>query len=415
MAIQYSRGCPFNCEFCDIIEIYGRKPRAKSPAQMVAELEQLLRAQVARPDFHRGRQFHRQQAQGEGAAAGDGGMERSSTAARSAFYTEASVNLADDAELLQMMKDASFDRVFLGIETPAEESLKEAQKMQNTHRSLLESVRRIQRYGMEVMAGFIVGFDNDPDDIFDRQVEFIQDSAIPLAMVGLLQALPGTQLYRRLQKEGRLVGDGNGNNLDFRLNFIPRMDPQRLLEGYRSILQRIYRPDIYYARVRRFLAQYQPHTARRSAHPDVPGAVAVDSETGDFQPIRFFLLAAVSSRPARATGNRSAPAIRLAIMGYHFQVTRMLHANRPQAASKSRGRTQTLHPASASSEPSTHVCPRRSRAARAKFGSLSPPLSAESPEPFPLPAASFFPESAGTESPSPGARNRLACRPCCLV
>src|SRR2546430_4074591 len=117
------------------------------------------------------------------------------------FYTEASVNLADDQELLQMMKDASFDRVFLGIETPAEESLKEAQKMQNTHRSLLESVRRIQHYGMEVMAGFIVGFDNDPEDIFDRQVNFIQESAIPLAMVGLLLALPGTQLYRRLLKD----------------------------------------------------------------------------------------------------------------------------------------------------------------------------------------------------------------------
>src|SRR5579862_3576090 len=158
-----------------------------------------------------------------------------------------------------MMKDASFDRVFLGIETPAEESLKETQKMQNTHRSLLESVRRIQSYGMEVMAGFIVGFDNDPDDIFDRQVEFIQDSAIPLAMVGLLQALPGTQLYRRLQREGRLVRDGNGNNLDFRLNFIPRMDTQRLLDGYRSILQRIYDPKNYYARVRRFLAQHQPN------------------------------------------------------------------------------------------------------------------------------------------------------------
>src|SRR5260370_18984418 len=146
---------------------------------------------------------------------------------------EAWVNLAGDKELFKRMHSARFDRVFLGIETPAEESLKEAQKMQNTHRSVRESVRRIQRYGMEVMAGFIVGFDNDPDDIFDRQVNFIQESAIPLAMVGLLQALPGTQLYRRLQKEGRVLNDGDGNNLDLRLNFKPRMDAQRLVEGYR--------------------------------------------------------------------------------------------------------------------------------------------------------------------------------------
>src|SRR4029077_17454411 len=130
------------------------------------------------------------------------------------------------------------------IETPAEESLKEAQKMQNTHRSLLESVKRIQRYGMEVMAVFIFGFDNEPEDIFDRQVKFIQESAIPLAMVGLLQALPGTQLYRGLHKGGEIVCDGDGNSLDLRLNFKPRMDAHRLVDGYRSILQRIYRPDI---------------------------------------------------------------------------------------------------------------------------------------------------------------------------
>src|ERR1700758_4706434 len=157
-----------------------------------------------------------------------------------------------------MMKDASFDRVFLGIETPAEESLKEAQKMQNTHRSLLENVRRIQHYGMEVMAGFIVGFDNDPEDVFDRQVKFIDESAIPMAMVGLLQALPGTQLYRRLVKEGRLVNEGYGDNMETKLNYIPKMDPQRLVEGYRSILKRIYERDAYYDRVRRFLSEYHP-------------------------------------------------------------------------------------------------------------------------------------------------------------
>ncbi|HVB33981.1 MAG TPA: DUF4070 domain-containing protein [Patescibacteria group bacterium] len=152
---------------------------------------------------------------------------------------------------------------------PAEESLKEAQKMQNTHRSLLESVRRIQSYGMEVMAGFIVGFDNDPEGIFDRQVQFIQESAIPLAMVGLLQALPGTQPYRRLHKEGRLVGEGTGNSLNFYLSFIPRIGARQLLKGFGSILQRIFNPKNYYARVRHFLAQCQPNTRRRSLNlPD---------------------------------------------------------------------------------------------------------------------------------------------------
>ncbi len=190
MAIQYSRGCPFNCEFCDIIEIYGRKPRTKSPEQVVAELDQLYARKWRGPIFIVDDNFIGNKRKVKELlpvmAEWNARHGRPFT-----FYTEASVNLADDEELLQMMQDASFDRVFLGIETPAEESLKEAQKMQNTRRSLLDSVRRIQRYGMEVMAGFIVGFDNDPEDIFARQVDFIQESAIPLAMVGLLQANSG--------------------------------------------------------------------------------------------------------------------------------------------------------------------------------------------------------------------------------
>ena len=168
------------------------------------------------------------------------------------------MNLADDAEILGLMKAAGFIRVFLGIETPVEASLKEAHKLQNTQRSLLDSVRCIQQHGIEVMAGFIVGFDSDPEDVFDRQVEFIEESAIPIAMVGLLQALPGTQLYRRLEREGRLVSDANGNNIDCNLSFIPTMSAERLLDGYRSILKRIYAPDAYYDRVRRFLERYRP-------------------------------------------------------------------------------------------------------------------------------------------------------------
>ncbi len=323
MAIQYSRGCPFNCEFCDIIEIYGRKPRAKSPTQVVRELEQLYALKWRGSVFIVDDNFIGNKRKVKELlpviAEWNNRLGRPLS-----FYTEASVNLADDTELLQMMQDASFDRVFLGIETPAEESLKEAQKMQNTHRSLLENVRRIQRYGMEVMAGFIVGFDNDPEDIFKRQVDFIRDSAIPLAMVGLLQALPGTQLYRRLQREGRLLADGNGNNIDFRLNYIPRMDPKRLIEGYRSILQQIYRPDVYYKRVRDFLAEYQPHTRRRPlTREDVRALFQSIVKQGIFSRYAFSywrLFLSASTRYRESFGS----AIRLAIMGYHFdKLTRM--------------------------------------------------------------------------------------------
>lgn len=317
MAIQYSRGCPFNCEFCDIIEIYGRKPRTKSADQVVAELEQLYERKWRGSVFIVDDNFIGNKKKVKELlpvlAEWNKAHRRPFT-----FFTEASVNVADDAELLRLMKDAGFTRVFLGIETPVEASLKEAQKAQNTRRSLLGSVQQIQRYGMEVMAGFIVGFDNDPDDIFDKQVEFIQESAIPLAMVGLLIALPGTQLYRRLVKEGRLLGEGGGDNMDCGLNFIPKMDAQRLVDGYQSILRRIYHPEAYYERVRRFLAQYHPLNHRRRSFSDyvaLARSVLKQGVLGDSRGCywKFILDAATRYRHAFDT------AITLAIMGYHFQ------------------------------------------------------------------------------------------------
>jgi radical SAM superfamily enzyme YgiQ (UPF0313 family) len=235
------------------------------------------------------------------------------------FYTEASINLADDAELLQLMKDANFMRVFIGIETPEEASLRSAQKTQNTKRSLLENVRCIQAYGMEVMAGFIVGFDSDTDDIFDRQVNFIQESAIPMAMVGLLQALPNTQLYRRLLREGRLVNYGLGDNTSCDLNFLPKMDAQRLINGYRSILQRIYNQKAYYDRVREFLGRYRPSVETRYSLADYKALVKSMLRQGLLhrgrtQYWKFFFDAATRYRHAFGT------AITLAIMGYHFQM-----------------------------------------------------------------------------------------------
>src|SRR6185295_7868149 len=231
MSVQYSRGCPFSCEFCDIIEIYGRVPRTKSIQQMLAEFDALLKLGwrgtvfIVDDNFIGNKKNVRLLLPALAEWQKRNGYPFS-------LLTEASVNLADDEPLLAGMRDAGFRRVFLGIETPVEESLKEAQKSQNRG-NLLESVRKIQNHGLEVMAGFIVGFDNDPDDVFERQIEFIRESAIPIAMVGMLNALPDTQLWKRLDREGRLLGsDATGNNTIATVNFIPKMDVDTLISGY---------------------------------------------------------------------------------------------------------------------------------------------------------------------------------------
>jgi radical SAM superfamily enzyme YgiQ (UPF0313 family) len=246
MSVQYSRGCPFSCEFCDIIEIYGRVPRTKSNQQILAEFDALLElgwrgTLFIVDDNFIGNKKNVRQLMPELAA-----WQKKHNYPFT-LLTEASVNLADDEDLLAQMQTAGFRRVFLGIETPVEESLKEAQKTQNRG-NLLESVNRIQSYGMEVMAGFIVGFDNDPEDIFQRQIDFIRKSAIPLAMVGLLNALPDTQLWKRLEREGRLLGEASGNNTVCTVNFVPKMDVERLVAGYQSIMCTIYKPREYYQR-----------------------------------------------------------------------------------------------------------------------------------------------------------------------
>ena len=252
MALQYSRGCPFNCEFCDIIEIYGRIPRTKSNAQMQAELDALWRTGwrdnvfIVDDNFIGNKKNVRQLLPVVAEWSEQHGYPFG-------FITEASVNLADDKELLQGMRRAGFYGVFVGIETPVLESLKEAQKGQNTRRDLIESIRKIQSHGMEVMAGFIVGFDHDPDDIFEAQINFIRESAVPCAMVSLLAALPGTQLWRRLEREGRLRKIGP-DNTECTLNFTPKMDEARLIEGYQSILRTIYGPAEYYQRTLDFLS-----------------------------------------------------------------------------------------------------------------------------------------------------------------
>jgi len=226
---------------------------------------------------------------------------------------------------MQKMKDANFKAVFLGIETPDESGLVACNKLQNTRRSLLESVATIQSYGMQVMGGFILGFDTDRVDIFDRMVEFIQKSGIPIAMVGLLQAMPGTQLFRRLGREGRILDAGHGNNTSEHLNFLPHMDATRLVEGYRSVLKRIYNCDAYYERVKLYLNRTQPK--RGEPQPKQPWLTRDNARAlvtsilrqGVFGRQRWsywkFLLTA-ATRYRHCFG----AAMTLAVMGYHFQV-----------------------------------------------------------------------------------------------
>ena len=318
MTVQYSRGCPFNCEFCDIIEIYGRRPRTKAVTQVLAEFDQLYAAGWRGPVFIVDDNFIGNKARVRHllAAIVEWQTEHSHPFR---FITEASLNLADDRELLQSMKDAGFTSVFLGIETPDESSLAAANKLQNTRRDLLDSVALIQQYGIEVMGGFILGFDTDREDIFDRLVQFIQKSAIPIAMVGLLQAMPGTQLFRRLSREGRILHDGEGNNTGSELNFLPRMNPERLVAGYRSVLRRIYASDAYYERVREYLSRCRPHYRPHFSFSNVRAlylSVLRQGIQGKARLSYWRFLFSAATRHRRSFG----AAMTLAVMGYHFQM-----------------------------------------------------------------------------------------------
>ncbi len=253
LPLQFSRGCPFDCEFCDIVHLFGRTPRTKSPSQFLAELETALNMGfkgnvfVVDDNFIGNRKRVKE-------------LLRALVSWQKArhypvqFCTEASIDLVKDEELLDLMVQAGFYMVFLGLETPLEHSLEEAGKMQNLKTDVLESVRKIQSRGIEVTGGFIIGFDSDPIDIANHQIKFIEELAIPTAMVGLLSALPGTRLYQRLLQEGRILNAASGNNThDLQMNFLPRQPMQRLLESYRKLLAEIYKPKAYFGRCLEFL------------------------------------------------------------------------------------------------------------------------------------------------------------------
>ena len=324
VSIQFSRGCPFNCDFCNVTSLLGHRPRIKTAAQIIAELDSIYALGWRKSIFFVDDNFigNKKYIKTEMLPAliewrkGKIGMR---------FSTEASINLADDPELLSLMVQAGFDAVFVGIETPNEDSLAECSKNQNKGRDLVESVKRLQRAGLQVQGGFIIGFDNDPASIFQQQIDFIQKSGIVTAMVGLLQAPLGTRLYERMQQEGRLVNEFSGDNVDGSTNIIPKMGLGPLQEGYREILGHIYAPKFYYERVLTFLREYNPPRIR--FHPDPQYILALWRSIYQLgirgvERVQYWRLFfwALFRRP------RLFPlAITFAIYGFHFRQVTELH------------------------------------------------------------------------------------------
>jgi radical SAM superfamily enzyme YgiQ (UPF0313 family) len=320
MNIQYSRGCPYDCEFCDVTAMFGRRSRIKTPEQIITELDLLYGLGWRGPIFFVDDNFigNKRQLKRELLPAlikwrqGKRGIN---------FYTEASINLADDQKLMKMMVEAGFNQVFIGIETPDEAGLTECNKRQNRARDMIADVKRIHHAGLQVQGGFIVGFDSDTPSIFQQQTSFIQSSGIVTAMVGLLNAPPGTKLHERLQREGRLRGTMTGNNVDGTTNFVPRMDLEILRQGYKDILNHIYAPGPYYKRVRTFLRDYHPPRPSTSlSWQNIRAFLHSNIRLGIFGRERFHYWGLLAwtffRRPALLE-----LAVTFAIYGHHFRKT----------------------------------------------------------------------------------------------
>jgi radical SAM superfamily enzyme YgiQ (UPF0313 family) len=322
MSIQYSRGCPYNCDFCNITALLGHRPRTKTAQQILAELTNLYKL-----GWRGGVFFVDDNLIGNKKALKTellpALIEWRKDKRGVPFSTEVSINMADDQHLMQLMAEAGFGTVFIGIETPQVDSLLECNKKQNIKRDLVESVKTIQRAGFQVQGGFIVGFDSDTPSIFQRQIDFIQQSGIVTAMVGLLQAPPGTILYDRLKQAGRLLDKMSGDNVDGSTNIIPAMNLDALRDGYRRILLHIYSPEHYYQRITTFLKEYQPPKLKFSWNfPNLRDYLIafirsifqlglIGKERMHYWKLVFWTL---FRRP------RAFPiAISLAILGYHFR------------------------------------------------------------------------------------------------
>ncbi len=323
MSVQFSRGCPFNCDFCNITALLGHRTRHKTAVQIITELDSLYNLDWRGNIFFVDDNFigNKKYLKAKLLPALID-WQKDKNAIR--FNTETSVNLADDPLLMEMMVAAGFDAVFVGIETPAEEGLAECNKKQNKNRNLVESVKRIQRTGLQVQGGFIVGFDSDTASIFQRQIDFIQKSGIVTAMVGLLNAPPGTRLHSRLKKENRLAGLVSCNT-DGTTNIIPRMDLKVLSDGYKRIMEHIYSPKIYYERVRTFLTEYKaPKTDLSFNIHDLMAFFRSCIRLGVFGKERYqywkLLLWTLRKRPQLLS-----LAITLAIYGHHFRRVCEIH------------------------------------------------------------------------------------------
>ncbi len=258
MSLQVSRGCPYSCDFCEITALLGHKVRMKNNEQIINILDTLFQLKwrgavsVVDDNFIGNKKIIKN----ELLPSIKEWMITNNYPFK--FNSQTSINLADDESLLTMMRDAGFTSTFIGIETPVEESLQSCHKIQNENRNLLQNVKQIQQAGIMVSGGFIVGFDSDTSTVFQRQIDFIQKSGIVTAMVGLLNAPKNTRLYKQMEDENRLTVEATGSNTDFTMNFIPKMDNQKLQEGYRHIINNIYKEKPYYKRIRELFQNYKP-------------------------------------------------------------------------------------------------------------------------------------------------------------
>jgi len=324
MPVQFCRGCPYDCDFCNVTALLGHRPRTKTTTQVVAELDRLYELGWRGPVFFVDDNLigNKRLVKSELLPALAAWQHRSR---RMPFTSQVSMNLADDDELMRLMTAAGFSTVFIGIETPDDDALAACNKKQNIGRNLVDDVKRIQRAGIEVSAGFIVGFDGDTPSTFSRQIEFIQRSGIVTAMVGMLQAPPGTRLHARMAREGRLLGEMTGDNVDGTTNIRPQMGLDALLDHYRLLLSHIYSPRHYYRRVRTFLREFRRPAVRPRV--DVQHMLALVRSAVRLgvigrERIQYWRLLAwtLFTRP------RHLPhAVTLAIYGYHFRRVVELH------------------------------------------------------------------------------------------
>jgi radical SAM superfamily enzyme YgiQ (UPF0313 family) len=324
MALQFSRGCPFNCEFCDITKLFGRVPRTKSNEQMIGEFEMLYKLGWKGAMFVVDDNFigNKRDAMRLLPAVREWQEERQFPFS---LYTEASVNLVEIPEMLDAMSDAGFNMVFLGIESPNDDALIGTSKGQNTSKQedagsyLLRAVREIQSKGMEVTGGFIIGLDGDTE--FDSHINFIQEAGIPMAMAGLLTALKETDLWHRLKTEDRLLVESSGNNTDMTLNFVPEMPRDELIREYRRVISTLYDPTLknYFARCLKLL-EYMPktHNNVRSIVMNEVGAFirSIQNQLFSRQGLEYarFLIKVLKDYRSMFP-----EAVRLAIMGYHLE------------------------------------------------------------------------------------------------